>query len=394
MKRTKGTALILAATALFAACSESDLITAVVQEDIPIGFSNSYVDCITRAEMTTTTLNTNNNTFMVWGWKTASASASATKVFNGTTVTYDSNSSQETTKWVYSPLKYWDRTASYNFYAASPANTTSSTVFSIDDSKKISATIPDGKAIQTIYTDGVTDNAATSPAVDYLVATEVSCAAGKANQGNASDKDVAFTFKHILSKFNVKVKTTNDFGSESNPKIYLKQLYVYAGGMCKKYSQTEEGNVSISDTWSEPAKTAYTDTPTTTDAADMTCFNKEGDDRLLLTSTAQNVASYLVCPTATDASTANNKVFVKAIYDLVYTEGDPEPFVTEITEVLKLKSGVTGSTDPKDYEPALPKFQQGYSYDLTVTVAPSAIYFDVESVSDFTAETGTDITVE
>ena len=85
MKRTKVTALILAATALFAACSESDLITAVVQEDIPIGFSNSYVDCITRAEMKDkTTLETDGNTFMVWGWKTANTTE--TKVFNGTTV--------------------------------------------------------------------------------------------------------------------------------------------------------------------------------------------------------------------------------------------------------------------------------------------------------------------
>lgn len=371
MKRTKGTALILAATALFAACSESDLITAVVQEDIPIGFSNSYVDCITRAEMTDKTLNTNNNTFMVWGWKTAGTTE--TNVFNGTTVTYTSSSSQGTTKWVYSPLKYWDRTASYKFYAASPA---SSTVFSIDDSKKISATIPDGKAIQTLYTDGAIGDADASDAVDYLVAAEVSCAKGI--KGNASDQDVEFTFNHILSKFNVKVKTTADF--ENDPKIKLETLYVYARGMCKNYSQATAGTVSTSnDTWSAPAKVAYETTPT--DAADMTCFNKTGNDRLVLTSEAQNVASYLVCPTATDAGT-ENKVFVKATYDLVYKGGE-EPFETEITEVLNSSS-----------QSALPEFKQGYSYDLTVTVAPSAIYFDVKSVSDFTAETGTDITVE
>ena len=288
----KKSLFIIAATALVISCASNDVKNDIVNQEIPIGFSNINVGKKTKANAgeinSKTALEQDGNTMKVWGWKTYNSTPS--KVFDGTTVTYTSSSSQTSTKWVYSPLKYWDFAASYEFYAVAPHNK-----FSIDEStKKISASSVE--AVQILADNNGASKVTNSTAIDYLVAAKVEKAQPK---GNASDGDVEFTFSHILSRLAVKVMTTTDFNNSGSnyPQIELTKLTVNIQGMCPSYTQKTAGAVNSSstdgDTWSGTAAGA---TP-------LYCYKTEGSvAALLLNTTANEVASYLIAPTATAVS--------------------------------------------------------------------------------------------
>ena len=433
--------LIAAAATLLVACAQTDNFKDVDTSDVAIGFSDAYIGKITRAtnagEMTASntngtssgTLCTVGNTMEVWGWK-QNKDASYTQVFSQQTVTYTSSvvtgSGTPGTQWSYSPLKFWDRTASYKFYAVAPKykadeqtvcftmpnesvneeNTTTPVVKNDATKRLFRATgVPQvqvlmdnagASKIKLANADAnVTGTAST--AIDYLVAGVVNCAAGAAYQGNdPTDKNVNFTFNHILSKLNVIVRTTDNFWVEANsnagegyPQIYLTDLTITLGGMCTQYDQYEAGSVqaaaSDKDKWTVPvmdqtdaSKYAY---------ADYVCYDVDGTkvaDRLRLqpknTTTSyygETVASYFVAPTATGLTSssldpATCVVTIKEIgYDIIYdgnnTETSSEHCVSENLVVAGLTS-----------------FVQNQINNLYVIVDPKAIYFDVQTVNDWT----------
>lgn len=358
----KKSLFIIAATALVISCSSNDVMNDIVQEEMPIGFSNANVGKKTKnaGEINSkTALEVNDNTMKVWGWKTYNSTPS--NVFNGVTVTYSSTVAAQTgstTGWYYTPLKYWDFAASYDFYAVAPA-----TKFSLDAStKKISASSVE--AVQILADNNGTSKVTTSTAIDYLVAATVHRDAPK---GNADDGDVEFTFSHILSKLAVKVKTTDGFANEGStyPQIKLTDLSIKLQGMCPSYAQKTAGAVNASatdgDTWSG---TAMAETS-------FTCFDADGTTvtDLLLNATANEIASYLVAPTATGATPAEYTYKATVEYDIYYsaTDGDKEHFVATDKVIATLK-----------------KFGQNTSNTLTVTIDPQAIYFDVKTINDWT----------
>lgn len=356
----KKSLFIIAATALVISCASNDVKNDIVQTEKVIGFSNANVGKKTKANAgeinSKTALEQDGNTMKVWGWKTYDATPS--KVFDGTTVTYTSSSTQSTTKWVYSPLKYWDFAASYDFYAVAPHNK-----FSINETTKIiSATSVE--PVQILADNNGTSKVTTSTAIDYLVAATVHRNAPK---GNAADGDVEFTFSHILSKLVVKVKTTNNFNNSGStyPQIKLTDLSIKLQGMCPDYTQKTAGAVNASatdgDTWNGTALAATS----------YTCFDADGTSvtDLLLTNTAADIASYLVAPTGTGATPATYTYTATVEYDVYYsaTANDKEHFVATDKNISTLN-----------------KFGQNTSNTLTVTIDPQAIYFDVATINDWT----------
>lgn len=360
----KKSLFIIAATALVISCSSNDVMNDIVQEEMPIGFSNANVGKKTKnaGEINSKeALEVNDNTMKVWGWKTYNSTPS--NVFNGVTVTYSSTVAAQTgstTGWYYTPLKYWDFAASYDFYAVAPA-----TKFSLDAStKKISASSVEGVQILANNNGTSKITSANTTAIDYLVAATVHRDAPK---GNASDGDVEFTFSHILSKLAVKVKTTAGFANEgaNYPQIKLTDLSIKLQGMCPSYTQKTAGEVNSSstngDTWSGTAMAATS----------YTCFDADGTTvtDLLLNATANEIASYLVAPTATGETPATYTYTATVEYDIYYsaTANDKEHFVASNKEISTLT-----------------KFGQNTSNTLTITIDPQAIYFDVKTINDWT----------
>jgi len=366
MKKTN--LLIAAAALMVVGCAENKMFNDIEQDEVLIGFGESYIGKKTKAgEISNKTdLEKNGNTMEVWGWKTTSSST--TQVFNNQQVTYNSSSSQSTTKWEYSPLKYWDLNASnYKFYAVSPY----SNKFSItSDTRLISAT--GIETVQILEDNNGTSQVTSSTAIDYLVAEVVD----KAPKGNdASDYDVAFTFQHILSKLAVKVKTKDEFNNSGSnyPQIKLNSLSIKLAGMCPNFTQKTTGNLTPNatsgDTWNGTAmsETAYT------------CFNADGTTvtNLVLTNSAQGIASYLVAPTATGETPATHTFKVSVDYDIYYSADEHENFVATDKTVTTLTS-----------------FVQNTNNTLTVTIGPTAIYFDVETVDGRTTGSEGTVTIE
>ena len=380
--------ILAAVAATFAACSQNDVITEITEQEVPIGFTDSWINSATRnaGEMTTTTIQTVGNTMEVWGWKTYNSQN--TQIFDNQMVTRESTgaNSTPTTYWTYSPLKFWDRTASYKFYAVAPDDDVLSLTedLSTEANRKVSATaIPAVQVLEDMAgaakiklaaaDASVTGTAST--AVDYLVADVVSCAAGVATQGNATDKDVEFTFHHILSKLTVNVLTTTGFNNTGTtyPQIHLTDLKINLAGMCPEFTQKTAGVLKpVSDTNVYPDCDTWGGTAA--GATDYVCFDVDGTkvaESLLLSTTAQKVAAYLVAPTATGATPATCDVKVLVEYDLTYENGAgtlTEHCVSELTTV--------GTS--------LNKFVQNNAYDLNITIDPKAIYFDVKTVADWT----------
>ena len=345
----KKSIFIMAATALVISCATNDVKNDIVLNETPIGFSNINVGKKTKAYAgeinSKTALEQEDNTIKVWGWKTYNSTPSI--VFDGTTVTYNASyATNHTTGWNYSPLKYWDFAASYDFYAVAPA-----TKFSLDAStKKLSASSVEGVQILANNNGTSKITSANTTAIDYLVAATVHRDAPK---GNATDGDVEFTFSHILSKLAVKVKTTAGFANEGStyPQIKLTDLSIKLQGMCPSYSQKTAGAVNYG--------TTVTD--------------------LLLNATANEIASYLVAPTATGATPATYTYTATVEYDIYYsaTANDKEHFVATDKQISTLT-----------------KFGQNTSNTLTITIDPQAIFFDVTTINDWTNGLDGTLTVE
>jgi len=399
--------LILAAVAAtFAACSQNDVVTEITENEVPIGFAASWIDNVTRnaGEMTATntngvssgTLCTNGNTMEVWGWKyNANTTPQYTQIFDNQVVTYTESSTQTTTKWVYAPLKFWDRAADYTFYAVAPDG-----VFTMPDEDLTTAAdrvfkaenVPAVQVLMNYAGDSkiklATDASGTgtaSSAIDYLVAASVTCAAGVANQGNdTNDKDVNFTFNHILSKLDVNVLTTSSFPETGNtyPQIKMTDLKINLAGMCPTWDQKTAGALTPAaddgDVWSGAASSA----------ADYICYDVDGSkvaNPLLLTTEPQTVASYFVAPTATGttASPATGTAVVKiqVEYDLIYDGNNTATSSEHCQSTLLTVTNLTS-------------FVQNTWNKLNITIDPKAIYFDVQTVNNWTTGTTGTIVVQ
>lgn len=365
---------MFAAVAAFVACSQNEKLNDIEQPEVLIGFSNAHIGKPTKAGeiIGKAGLEQNGNTMEVWGWKTTNTPSANTisQVFNNQTVTYTSGSSQATTKWVYSPLKYWDMDATdYSFYAVSPY----SSKWAINASTRIiTATGIENVQILEDKNGASAVTSSNTTAIDYLVSEIVS----KTPKGNASDGDVSFTFYHILSKLTVKVKTSDTFNNTGStyPQIKLTGLSIKLQGMCPNYTQKTAGaitaNATSGDTW---AGTAMSETS-------YTCFATGGSiTDLLLTNDADDgeIASYLIAPTATGGTPATYTYKATVSYEIYYSATEIEPFTATDKSIGTLTS-----------------FAQNTDNTLTITIDPKAIYFDVTTVENRSTGTAGTLTVE
>lgn len=129
-----------------------------------------------------------NSTMGVWGYKFKKGITPAGNDFipifqsqsdyTPQIVTFEDNS------WVYAPLRYWDTSCDYHFYAVSPHG--------LD----VSCTFKEGK----IWIHEFRANNDLKKQVDILVA---------ARQEISSPEQVKFAFKHVLSKVNFKLQYGN-----------------------------------------------------------------------------------------------------------------------------------------------------------------------------------------
>ena len=122
----KKSILLLAVAASFAACTQNEEINdAISQQEIKF---DQVLNKTTKAEIVNEAALVNEGGFAVFGYKSTDAFVdNKTTVFNNVNV-YDASG-----VWKYDDTKYWDRTATYNFYAIAPYE--SSATYSLENGK-------------------------------------------------------------------------------------------------------------------------------------------------------------------------------------------------------------------------------------------------------------------
>lgn len=213
--------MLAATAALFAACAETDLVNEVnvVAEPQAIGFE-TFAQKATRADEGTsnTALEFHHESFIVWASKQLGVedNVSYTQVYStekpGTVTIIDG-------KWVASPLKFWDKAAlNYYFYAAAPTvptekgweyvnkteNDYSTGYLTLKDYTLVGTNLTpeedeEGELVGTWIKE-------TSGDKDLMIAGMEDRSNATFNSNSAQKIDeVHFTFRHILSKLNIKV---------------------------------------------------------------------------------------------------------------------------------------------------------------------------------------------
>lgn len=283
--------MLAAATMMFAACAETDLVNEVNMEEAPkaIGFETFANKTTRTGNDSRTALNSYHTTFGVWTYKSTSTTEDPVmdnyKVSYKVTQTTDaSGNTVSTPSWEYAgeqgtetqTLKYWDKNAEYSFYAYAPYSTT----VTIDANKNI-IIIPWGEYAAnenlqeslsaTPNTNDFTGVGSSNNAksTDWLIATPITGYKDYTQEVNE-------TFAHTMSRLIVKVSST-----VANTMINSISVNgVYGMGM---YDGSE---------W----KTSYTENEQVTTAPSESIEGKTGS--LATANTEYYTMEYLLIPSA------------------------------------------------------------------------------------------------
>lgn len=225
--------LLLATAALFAACASDSVRENIAEDQVEIGFS-TYIQkpVASKADNSNATalkgLEAYHDNFVVNGFKTVANAE--TQVFTDQSVTY--NSADDKKVWEYSPVSYWDKSASaYTFYAAAPAGAG----WNFANNKYTLEYTVSGSSLET--EERATPNAAANLGNDdMMIATDKTATNTNGNFGGT----VEFTFNHILSRFNIAISTSITDGV-----VTLKALEVSGLKKSGKFDETVPDDVTL-----------------------------------------------------------------------------------------------------------------------------------------------------
>lgn len=364
--------MLAAATMLFAACAETDVINDINEkENAPqaIGFE-TFVDKATRTGENTTALNLHHESFKVWGYKMVPEIVTA---FDEVTISYNSGSTNNATKWEYSPLRYWDKTAtSYEFYAATPINEDWEIVTTSTTTEGTTPTITPLTADNyyltlndfTLVDHDATDQGDRGNEVYYFNDSDIDKDLMVATSQTKNEL-VDFTFSHILSRLDVTVVKDEDF---------TETITVTEFQVCNLFGK---GNYTqkATPTW-ETIDDSYITYNTGADC------EVSGDEKYLLQSLIipQTATHALI---KTDGSDKGNNPYIwiqYTIQDKTVANSTPETF-----NAYYNLADVFGDEDLA--------ITEGYRYTLGITISPNAIEFN-GNVTNWVSQSANDIEIE
>lgn len=353
--------MLAAATMMFAACAETDLVNEVNVESTPqaIGFE-TFANNATRAENSqhsdySYALNDHHLTFDVWGYK----SVSDNFVFTDEAVTY-------TAAWGYTGLVYWDKAASsYEFYAAAP----SSSIWKIN--KNTAAHNDDYFTIEDMYTVAA-NNAAV--AGDHKYEKSFKTAAANKDLMIAAPKNVAkgqfgqtvqLEFNHILSRLNVTVSKDATLTAQT---VTMKSLNFYNINNQGTFNESVEPTTPA--TLATGTHERWTLNNVTTTYAALT------EEVLAVAPESPAVPEYmlqsLVMPQLAAVETVKldgtSTELKEPYFTIIYTitdEGNTEEFSASYN--LAAAFGITGTNKLA--------FNEGWQNTLNINIKPAAISF-------------------
>ena len=355
-----------AAMTLLAACSTNDEIQAPQQEMSSIDFA-TYAPTMTRAaenssSVTRNDLSAHHTTFKVWGNK--KVGATSTYVFNGQEVSYNDP------KWTYDPVRYWDKTASYNFYAVAPAtygDSQTAVEWTFNDATNsfgLTGFTLEGKSLSVSSELDPGASFSSVDDIDLMLAHDIT---NYSNYGT-----VALEFDHILSRFNIGV-TAN--ATTAGHTITVDEVKVYNLKMTGVFNEaTQVSNLQNGSTarWtpSGDANTAGMGYSKGTDTQDFT--TEKFVYRALVI--PQEVA-YENLPLSGPLNTSTAQPYLMVKYTMNYGNNTTETF-TSYYNLAAAFGKTSGQSLP---------FNEGWMNTLHITLGPETIEFSGQ-VNEFAAQ--------
>ena len=373
--------MIAAAAAIFAACSKTDTFKEVDTQDVPINFSQSATEKVTRAETDMTWFHTENNAFGVYGFK------GTNKIFKNEEVKCSNATAPYA--WSHATIRFWDKAVSnYNFYAYAPfTGTTNSETGANPTFDETKGFIFTGLSLiaNVNQTQGVSPDKVVATAVEGVgytsnklhndgSYTDANGAHSVTDHSNAPT--VPFVFSHILSKLSFQVTTDIEATVATFTVTSIKIDF------------PQDNNV----TWTETAKAAPAGTTTYSNSYaakngeyETTVFPASASGSPTTQPVTYNVKTdlgnvYIVTPVNTDKT--KHEFGVEVTYNITYADNT--------SETGCVATGVIGTGTPatNTYTPS-----QNQYYKAVIKIAPAEIQFCVEGVDGWT-DPATEVTQE
>jgi hypothetical protein len=313
----------LASAALLAVGCTNDE-TVEIPATKAITFANTFVDNNTKADPSVTTATI--TAFDVYGYVTKGGTESS-KIFDGTTVSLKDG------KWGYTDTQYWIEGGKYVFAAISPSGT------------KVTETLSNKKdTITTKVADF--DNGAAGGKTDLLYSTAT--ATGEVS-GN---KDVTFTFKHLLSK--VKFTFKNGFDPTSNISLKITDVQITDAVKVATVETTDGTKDKTTWDWED-------------DNTNITSLNF-GDVIKIYTVDGKEVEEPVIAPES--SAEAIDKILLIPTSDRNYTVTFNVEIYQGITDPI---STATHTIKAKIYGQ---EFSPGYAYNIVATLDQTNVNYN------------------
>lgn len=366
--------LFLAAVAALAACSKTDNFKETAEA--PIDFSDVYIEKATKAPFTDVE-SLKASSFGVFGSKTKQDNT-VDKVFGkstaeqngGAQVSWNTTSS----KWTYSPIRYWDKGASsYHFYAYAPYNSVTT-----GENRLLGSVTWSETTANSFKIEGFKQNTTVANMVDILTDLE--------NQANNTSKQntVNFSFKHILSNINFLMAVSPDLKADENDNpVSVNSITVGAVKMDGSYAYVTDAYKwtlaasPTTHTFQATQENSKVFAQRVLKAMKNTTGNTLSEEQISSTPTAvPGLENLLFVPQALPTTTGTE--YVVEIEYMIGTETSNRTI--KLNEFFKLDNN-----DQKVYASA---WESGVKYNYILVIGPTPIEFDVTTISDW-AQTDT-----
>lgn len=362
---------------IMASCSNEVLVdNESGQTDVAIGFS-TFSDLTTKADPTKENLEKYHGSFTVYGTKKNGNEVQ--KVFDAVKTNYvaDADDQDATGEWHYSPARYWDKQATYNFIAVAPSNAivkysyTSEVGESGADFVTVDAAgyTLKGQNLQSVATSTEKKVGFYGPSAvgnSSSDDTDILTSAVNPQTGSNHDAKVELIFKHILAKLNVTVAKSKVLNG-----AVVKVDSIVISGLDNNGKYVESNyDAAVSPKVSGWNSTSAVQVNSADYVLKYKVASATATDNILAEAVKQADNSYKVVPTyfieslVMPQAIAAEKLVMK--YSITTTDENNVPYTENFTY----------SFDMKD---AFSSFYDRCNYNLKFTIAPDVIVFDATS---------------
>lgn len=364
--------IAVAAIAMVSCAQDDQLRNGVSQEKQEAISFASFSERATRGDVSKKdNLEFYHNTFSVYSKKQATVEdKKISSVFDNDIITYSSGDTQPN-EWTYSPYRFWDKQANYEFIAVAP--NANNIKYVVSENAMIASGNFEGS--YTLTGVNLQATATTAEMIKGFTGTckdiDIMTSDINPQKGWAHNDEVNMIFHHILAKLNVTIKKDKIL---DNAEVLIKKLeirnFIPDGTYSEnQYKPAASGSAAVSG-W----------TPGSTKNLTLVYNNASGEVLNISSGDAKYFIESLVMPQTVASGDANDQTIVLE-YEIVNYNASGDAIINQETFKYKMYTADAFTT-----------FMDRNNYTINFTIKPDVIEFDATAV--VWDENTTDITIE